>query len=380
VDGNRVYVVTNRCEVVCLDTEGLRNGNDGPYREEGQYLAGPKKPAVEFSEKDADIIWRFDMAEELGVFPHNVTSTSVLVLGDTVFAATSNGVDWSHTNIPNPTAPCLIALNKKTGELVAEEGSGISKRMFHSNWSSPAAAEIAGKKQVIFGAGDGFCYGFSTETVKDDEGFDVLKEIWRFDCNPPHYKEKDGKKIKYATFNGPSEIIATPVIYKNRAYVAIGQDPEHGEGVGRLSCIDITGTGDITRSGKVWTYDKIGRTISTVSIVDGLLFIADYSGIVHCLDADTGKVHWTHDTASNIWGSTLAADGKVYIGNESGYLSVLAAAEKKKLLEEVEFSAPIYSSPVVANGVLYVGTQTHLYAMAKTSSSSARTLANGTKP
>lgn len=46
VEGNRVYIVTNRNEIVCLDTEGLANGNDGDYKEEAQYLAGPGKPPV----------------------------------------------------------------------------------------------------------------------------------------------------------------------------------------------------------------------------------------------------------------------------------------------------------------------------------------------
>ena len=101
--------------------------------------------------------------------------------------------------------------------------------------------------------------------MKDKEGISVLKEIWRFDCNPPIYRKKNGLPVKYATREGPSEIIATPVVYKGRIYVAIGQDPEHGEGAGNLSCIDASKTGDITTSGRVWTYDKISRSISTAS-------------------------------------------------------------------------------------------------------------------
>ena len=62
-----------------------------------------------------------------------------------------------------------------------------------------------------------------------------MKKVWWVDCNPPEYKKnKDGKPIKYPAAEGPSEINATPVFYKNRVYVAIGQDPEHGEGVGHL--------------------------------------------------------------------------------------------------------------------------------------------------
>lgn len=363
VEGNRLYLVTNRCEVVCLDTEGMANGNDGPFQDEARYCAGPDKPPVQIGPRDGDIIWRFDMSEELGVFPHNVTSCSPLVLGDLVYTATSNGVDWSHVNLPAPKAPALIAVNKKTGELAGEEGSSIGRNTLHSNWSSPAFGKVGSKDILIYGAGDGFCYGFEPVPVKDADGLGILKEIWRFDCNPPHYRMKDGKPIKYATHDGPSEVIATPVFHKGRVYVAIGQDPEHGEGLGRLSCIDAGQTGDVTTSGKVWTYDKINRSISTASIVDDLLFVADYAGVVHCLDAETGKVHWTHNTGSHIWGSTLAADGKVYVGNEAGDLTILAVGKEKKVINTVNLGGPVYSTPVAANGVLYVATQSQLYAI-----------------
>ena len=144
-----------------------------------------------------------------------------------------------------------------------------------------------------------------------------------------------------------------------------GQDPEHGEGVGILTCIDATKTGDITGSGKIWSYDKISRSFSTVSITpDGLLFVADFSGYLHCLDAETGKVWWTHDLKAHIWGSTLVADGKVYLGNEDGDLTVFAASKEKKVLGAINLGAPVYSTPVVANGALYVSSNTHLFAFA----------------
>jgi outer membrane protein assembly factor BamB len=103
--------------------------------------------------------------------------------------------------------------------------------------------------------------------------------------------------------------------------------------------------------------------MSTVSITpDGLLFVADFSGYLHCLDAETGAVYWTHDLKAHIWGSTLVADGKVYIGDEDGDLAVFAASKEKKLLSLTNLGAPVYSTPVVANGVLYVSSNTHLFA------------------
>jgi outer membrane protein assembly factor BamB len=145
-------------------------------------------------------------------------------------------------------------------------------------------------------------------------------------------------------------------------YAVIGQDPEHGDGIGMLTCIDPSKTGDQT--GKpVWTFKDIGRSISTPSIANGLVFQAEYDGDLHCIDAKTGKQLWVHETQSRVWGSTLVADGKVFLPTEDGELHILAATREKKVLGTASFGAPIYSSPIVANNVLYIATMTHLYAI-----------------
>jgi outer membrane protein assembly factor BamB len=360
VEGDRIWLVTNRGEVVCLDANGMANGNDGDYQDEAKYMQVGDK-AVEVTNQHADILWIYDMREELGIFPHNVSSCSPLVVGDLVYTSTSNGVDWSHTNIPAPRSPSLVALDKKTGKLKGEEISGVSERVLHASWSSPAYGKVGDKNLIVWGGGDGWAYGFDPIPVMDeDEGVAVLKEAWRYDCNPPTYRAKeDGTPIKYATYKGPSEVIGTTILHEGRVYAIIGQDPEHGDGVGRLNCIDAA-------TGKaVWTFDDTGRSISTVSVSDGLVYAAEYDGDLHCLDAATGKELWKHETQSRIWGSSLVADGKVYLPTEDGDVYILAAGKEKKLLAQIQFGAPIYSSPIVANNVVYIATQTHLYALGK---------------
>ena len=366
VEGGKVWVVTNRCEVVCLDAEGMTNGNEGPFKDEAKYLGGPGKPPIEPGPKDADILWRYDMMDELGVFPHNASNCSVITLGDKLFACTSNGQDWTHVNIPSPQSPSFIELDKNTGTLLAEDDAKIGPNIKHGQWTSPSLGKVGGKDQVYFGGGDGILYAFGTEPAKDGDT-SYMKKVWWFDAVPEEYKkDKAGKPIKYPAAEGPSEINATPVFYKNRVYVAIGQDPEHGEGVGRLVCVDATKTGDITKTGLIWDFKEIHRSISTVSIdpANGLLFIADFSGFLYCLDAETGKKQWEYDMKAHMWGSTLVADGKVYLGDEDGDVCVFASDKKMRLLSEVNMGAPVYSTPIVANGVMYVGTQTHLFAIA----------------
>lgn len=359
IEGDRAWFLTNRCEVACIDLKGLADGNQG-FQDEAKYYAGPGKPPVELSEKDGDILWLFNMIDEVGVFPHNITASSPLVAGDQVWALTANGVDYGHVETPAPNAPSMIVLDKNTGALIAEEASGTGTRIFHSNWSSPAFYDHDGVRFGIFPGPDGVLYAFETDPVLADDGLAVLKERWKVDCNPPHYRVKDGKPIKYATRYGPSEILGTPIVYDGLIYAVIGQDPEHGEGIGNAVCID--------RDGKVvWSYDKINRSLSTGAAANGLYVVPDYSGFVYGFDAKTGALHWRHDTKGHIWGSPLMADGKIYIGNEDGYLTILPATKEydKKSVIEIEMNAPVLSSPIAANGVLYVATHTHLFAIAK---------------
>jgi outer membrane protein assembly factor BamB len=356
--GDRVYVITNRCEVLCLDAAGMAKGNKGPFVDEAQYTAGPGKPPIPVGPTDADILWRYDMRDELGVFPHYMTSSAPLLVGDKLYITTSNGVDWTDKHLPSPAAPALICLDARTGRLLGQEKSGISARTLYSDWSSPAFGTVSGKPTVVFGGGDGFCYGFDPEPADG-----ALKELWRFDCNPTERRGKGPKPAKYGDRDGPGIILATPVVFDGKVFVATGQDPERDAGGGCLSCIDASNPAAPTA---VWQNKLVSGSMSTVSIADGLVYFADAAGRVYCLDQQTGKPYWSHDTEAHIWGSTLLADGRIYVGSESGELTILAAGKEKKELGKIDFGQPVLSTAVAANGVLYVATGQNLYAVKET--------------
>jgi outer membrane protein assembly factor BamB len=186
---------------------------------------------------DADVIWAFDMMEEVGTYPHNLANSSPTMSGDLVFVGTSNGQDESHVNIPSPRAPTVIAVNKTTGKLVWEDNS-VEDRILHGQWSPPSAGTIGGIVQLVSAQGDGWVRGYEAQTGK---------KLWEFDTNP---KDTVWPKTR-------NELIATPVIVGDRVYIANGQDPEHGEGIGNFYAIDATKRGDITADGRLWHFTKI---------------------------------------------------------------------------------------------------------------------------
>lgn len=335
VENKKLYYTSNRGVVFCLDADGFRdNGeNDGPVTNEkltGQF--------------DADVIWSFDMMEEVGSYPHNMSNSSPVVWGDLLFVATSNGQDESHVNVPSPKAPAIIALNKNTGKLVWEDNS-VEDRILHGQWSTPSVGRIGDVVQVVSAQGDGWVRGYEAETGK---------KLWEFDTNP---KDSVWPRTR-------NETIATPVIFDNKVYIANGQDPEHGEGVGHFYAIDATKRGDITTSGRVWHFDKIRRSISTAAIADGLVYVADFSGYLHCLDAKTGQEYWVHDVLAAVWGSPMVIDGKVYLGDEDGDVVVLQHGKELKVLHEMNMGSAVYASVVPANGTLFLNNRSKLFALA----------------
>jgi outer membrane protein assembly factor BamB len=334
VEGERLYYVSNRAVLICLDIRGFRDGeNDGPVTDE--------KLAGEF---DADVIWAFDMMEEVGTYPHNLANSSPVSAGDLLFVSTSNGQDESHVNIPSPRAPSIIAVNKQTGKLVWEDNS-VQERILHGQWSTPSVGTIGGVLQVVSAQGDGWVRGYEAQTGK---------KLWEFDTNP---KDSVWPRTR-------NEVISTPVIVGDVVYMANGQDPEHGEGVGHFYAIDATKRGDITESGRLWHYDKVRRSISTPAVADGLVYISDFSGYLHCLDAKTGQPYWTHDMLAAVWGSPFVADGKVYLGDEDGDVVVLAHGKEKKLISEMNMGSAVYATVVPVNGVLFLNNRSQLFAIA----------------
>ncbi|MCX7887684.1 MAG: PQQ-binding-like beta-propeller repeat protein [Verrucomicrobiae bacterium] len=376
VVGKRGYVMTSAAEILCLDVNGQSDGNDGPFTDEAHYMAAAARERLQLEPQDGDIIWKFDLVDELGICPHDVASCSPLVDGRFVYVETSNGVDKPHERCLRPDAPSFIALDAGTGRLLATDTEKLGHRMWHCLWSSPSLGVVSGKKLVFFGGADGICYAF--EALKSPAGKPVsFSKVWQYDCVPLHYRDPlgDGKPFNYyigdkrkkystnkndGTFVGPSEIIATPVFHGGCVYVAIGQDPAHGRGRGILHCIDASKTGDITRSGCMWSYDGIERTIASVAVSGELVYAVDLAGRVHCLDARTGKPRWLYETNAETWATPLVVDGKVFIKTNKR-LVVFALGKQPQVLAEVPVGSP--SSPVVANGTLYVSSNRALYAV-----------------
>jgi HEAT repeat protein len=339
VEGERLYYVTAECQLRCLDTQGFHDGNnDGPFQAES------------FRDRGAsDIVWELDMCARLGVFPHEASNSEIAAAGDLLVVGTSNGRNEGHTRVPSPRAPSLIAVNKHSGEVIWR-ASGPGERILHGQWCSPLVASVNGHPQVLFGGGDGWLRAFDAATGR---------EIWSFDGNPG-----DAKWLPRPGVFSRNSIIASPLYQDGRVFLAMGQDPSHGNGPSLLHAVSPNGQGDVTGSRRLWTCREVGRVVGTPVARDGLLYVGDLGGSVWCLDAASGALAWKHATAAPIWGCLLLTRDCLYVGNEDGVMTVLKTGRSKKELAKIDMGAPLYARPALVGDALFVVTANRLYHIA----------------
>lgn len=368
VEGNRVYLVTNRDEVMCLDVEGMANGNDGPFLDEAKIMAEEGREPQEPIDTDADIIWCYDLVGRLDVRPHDACASTPLLNGNLLYVTTSNGLEWTHDAVPKPKSPNLVVFDKRTGRPIARDAFGIGEDIVHGQWCAASFGMIGGKPQVFWGGGNGVIYGIepprigSVAIASANDELAPLRCIWRLHGDP-QAQTLDVVPVVHQVGSPNYKITCNPVFYKNRIYLPVTQEPFHRTEKGWLLCVDATKTGDITRTGILWSCDTIGPTASTVAITDGLVFAVSFEGRVFCLDAETGEQYGTYDVGKEVWGSPLLADGKLYVGNTRGTLAILTAAKDLQPLATIKMPDGIHSTPTAANGTLFIPTKRYLFAV-----------------
>jgi outer membrane protein assembly factor BamB len=350
VEGKRHYYVTPSCEVICAENDTGKT------------------------------VWRYDLMAKEKVVPTHLAASCPLIVDDLVMVVTGNGVGdgiEAEAKVISPEAPSFIALHKETG-VPAWRSNLPGKGIIEGQWSNPVIAVVDGKKQVIFPGGDCWLYSFEPATGK---------LIWKCNCNPLHDDPK--AKEDFTPY-----IVSTPVVHESRCYVGLGACPQGTvEDKVRYSyflCLDATRTGDVSpksfdtkaqankTSALLWAYGgptnpppkkgrkvDFGSTISTCAIHDGLVYIPEMHGYLHCLDARSGQRYWVDDLKAAVWGSPYYADGKVYLGHDDGEVVIYEHGKKLKKLAKVDMAEVVQSTPVVANGVLYISTWSKLYAIAE---------------
>ena len=220
--GNRLWYVTNRCELACLDTEGfLDHQNDGLYQNE-----------VSDNSNEADIVWTLDMMREPAC--HRGTPAPL--------RRSSRMGEYSSLRATEPRRPArkrvthLVSWLSMLAPVKCCGQKSPASNVLDGQWGSPAYGVVNGVAQVVFPGGDGWVYSFDPAGAPDGKS----KLLWRFDCNAKT------SKYDWSGRGTRNQVIAAPLFHQGHLFVAAGQNPELGEGESCVWCIDPTKRGDLS--------------------------------------------------------------------------------------------------------------------------------------
>lgn len=297
-DGKHVWVVTGTGAVAAFDMEG----------------------------KEA---WKRNLQDDYGKFGLNWGYASSPLLYDRMLII--EVLHGYRTDDPS----YIVAFDASSGrEMWRQERSTDAFAESPDAYTTPALLEHNGTTQIVISGGD-YVTGHNPETGK---------EIWRSGGLNPHQE-------------GNYRVVGSPLVVEGIIYAPTRKHP--------LLALRAGGTGDITDSHLLWKWEGAGAPDVPTPVCDGTHFyMVDDRGLATCLNAKTGEVVWGPERTAQgtVSASPILADGKLYITNEYGITTVIAAGPAFKILATNELDGSYtLSSPAVSGSNLFIRTGTHLY-------------------
>ncbi|HKV35864.1 MAG TPA: PQQ-binding-like beta-propeller repeat protein [Pyrinomonadaceae bacterium] len=283
--------------------------------------------AFDFAGKE---LWSRDIQNEYGEFGLNWGyASSPLLHEDSLFVQVLHGMK---TDDPS----YVMRIDKKNGKTLWKVDRATNAiRESPDSYTTPALLRYNKTTEIVITGGD---------CVTGHDPADG-KELWRANgLNPdnnPFYR-----------------IVASPIVFNEVIYAPTRVKP--------LLALRAGGRGDITSSHVIWSTAN-GPDVPT-PVTDGKYFyIVNDRGVVWCLDAKTGAEIYAQQRIKpgTYSGSPVLADGKIYITNEDGLTTVIAAGPKFEVLAENALNDYTLSSPAISDGRIYIRTAQHLYSIGR---------------
>ena len=224
-------------------------------------------------------------------------------------------------------AAFVVAFDKRTGKV---RWRTWRRQPWDQAYSTPLVIRVGDRDQLVsVGAYRAAAYDPSTG-----------KEIWR---------------VSYA--EGFSNV-PRPVFGHGLVYIATGfQEPS-------LLAVRVDGSGDVTKTHIVWTLRRGAPLTPSPLLVGDELYVVNDGGIATCLDAKTGGTHWVQRLGGSYSASPVFADGRIYFLSEEGMARVIAPGREFRVLATSKIDGDTLGSMAIANGSIFIRTDSYLYRIA----------------
>jgi len=287
--------------------------------------------------RDGKILWWRSLTEEFGRFSGYGGRTHTPVVDENLVIIGMDYMGWGDHAMMRHR---IIAFDKRSGDVVYI--ATVPNNPVDTNYSTPALATINGQRLLIVGGADGGIHAFKARTGQ---------HVWEF-------------KLSKTAIN-PSIVVDG-----NYVFACHSEENLDNANMGRVVCIDGTGSGDITKTHAVWHVDNLEVGYPSPAIHDGMLYVVDNSANLVCLEAATGKRLWQYSLGTVGKGSPVYADGKIYATEENGRFHILQPSlteckelDSEKLTMKDGRYAELYGSPAIAYGRIYFTAESGLYCL-----------------
>jgi outer membrane protein assembly factor BamB len=224
----------------------------------------------------------------------------------------------------------VVALKADTGK-VAWKTPRTGEPYKSFSFSTPLVITVNGKKQII------------------SPGSDVVEAL----------DPATGKEIWHARYAGYS-VIPRPVHGHGLVFVVTGFDKPG------MIAVQPDGEGDVTDTHVKWSATKGAPHTPSLLLVGDELYMVSDGGVASCLDAKTGKVHWSKRLPGKGYSaSPIAAGGKIYFLSEDGVGTVIKAGKTFEQIAKNELGERTLASYAVGDGALFIRSARHLYRIGK---------------
>ena len=231
----------------------------------------------------------------------------------------------------------VVALDKTTGEI------RWKKKREHIGED-----RLAGKSNVPM--------AYTTPLLIDNNGTTQLLSTGA--DSTVAYNPQTGDEYWWFRFDGYSNVLR-PVVGKGLVFISSGFDrPE-------FYAVRIDGSGDVTESHVAWNMKKATPLSPSPLLLGDELYLVSDKGIATCLDAVSGEQHWQERLSGNFTASPTFADGRIYLLDEDGTMTVIASGKKFETLATNKLEGRTLATPAFVDDTIFLRTDTHLYCIEK---------------